>query len=214
MARNSGQMAAVPARAASTCSHDVVPAADLADAPQRIEAQRRRRARRGADEARPAACRNVGGHGLGQAVGPHGPLLVDLDAAKLCASQSGDAESLFDRGMGLGRGISRPTRRVHGILPVSNSAQLARAPGSRTARPTRPNPGSRRRPRSSRGTAPADRMPPRANPARAFPVPCRPDWSTKASPARPSPRPADRRGSKGPNCCWESRRRNWATASA
>ena len=61
---------------------DIVPATDLADAPQRIEAQRRRRPGRRAGEEGPAARGNVGGDCLGEAVGPHRPLIVDLNAAK------------------------------------------------------------------------------------------------------------------------------------
>ena len=105
MARNSGQIAAVPARAASTCSQTLC---------RRQISPIRRNGSKPSDDVVPAVAQTkkgrrpaatFSGNGLGQAIGPHGPLVVSLDPAKMVAPQSGDAESLFDRGMGLRRGV-------------------------------------------------------------------------------------------------------------
>ena len=105
MWRNSGQSAAVPAMAASTCSQRPCSRQMRPISGDRIDGIRRSRAHRGADEARaPARCRSCGDLPR-QRIGPHGETFVDLDQAQVVAPQAGDPHAFLDRRMGLRRGV-------------------------------------------------------------------------------------------------------------
>ena len=161
---------------------------------------------------RPAA--TIGGDRLGQPVGPHGVALVDLDQAEVVAAQAGDAHPFLDRRMGLGRGVGHQRAVGAGQVALAAGGPLAggqdRAErGRRGAVLDHAAAGGRRFElrRQGRACRPANR-------ARAFPAPCRRDWSPRACPARPARPRAARPGSTGRNCSRENRRRSWATASA
>src|ERR1019366_363733 len=92
----------------------------------------------------------------------------------------------------------------------------ARAPpAGRRARRSTQCPESPHLPRCwSKEISPAGPASVPANRARAFQAPCKPDWWTRACPARPVRKKQDRQEWPAQKRSPESRRRSWATASA